>query len=313
MRRILSIDGGGIKGVFPASFLAELEDALGCPIADFFDLIVGTSTGGIIAIGLGLGLSAHTILDFYRQHGPKIFPGNRFLRLVRQIGISKYRTQPLADALISVFGDRRLGHSKKRLVIPSCNLETGEVYIWKTSHHPRLERDYNARAVDVALATASAPTYFAPHRAPSGLPLVDGGVWANNPVAVAAVESIGILEWPRDELRILSLGCTTCPLDIGLGRVWPLGLGYWALKITDFFMTAQSMSAFGMAQHLVGNREMVVRISPTVGPRFQLDKVSEISSLMGLGESESRKALPSLRPIFFQEPVNEDFEPYHRL
>ena len=80
MRRILSIDGGGIKGVFPAAFLATLEDSFGGSVGRFFDLIVGTSTGGIIAIGLGLGLSAKEILWFYEEHGPTIFCGSRFAR-----------------------------------------------------------------------------------------------------------------------------------------------------------------------------------------------------------------------------------------
>ena len=73
MNRILTIDGGGIKGVFPAAFLATVEDAIECNVADYFDLIVGTSTGGIIALGLGLGLSAKELLAFYEEHGPTIF------------------------------------------------------------------------------------------------------------------------------------------------------------------------------------------------------------------------------------------------
>lgn len=77
MRRILSIDGGGIKGVFPAAFLATIEQSVGGNIADYFDLIVGTSTGGIIALGLGMGLTAGEILRFYETHGPSIFGGNR--------------------------------------------------------------------------------------------------------------------------------------------------------------------------------------------------------------------------------------------
>jgi uncharacterized protein len=160
MRRILSIDGGAIKGVFPASFLTTLEESLGQPIAKFFDLIVGTSTGGIIALGLGLGLSAKQILSFYEERGPSIFKGTQFARALRQIGISKYSSDPLREALQMVFEDRRLGESTTRLVVPSCNLDTGEVHIWKTSHHPRLERDYKVPVVEVALSTAAAPTYF---------------------------------------------------------------------------------------------------------------------------------------------------------
>src|SRR5436309_4125962 len=142
MKKILSIDGGGIKGVFPASFLATVEDAIRRNVADYFDLIVGTSTGGIIALGLGLGLSAKEILSFYEEHGPSIFRGSRVTRALRQVGISKYSSDALRVALQTVFGERKLGESSTRLVVPSCNLDTGEVHIWKTSHHPRLERDH---------------------------------------------------------------------------------------------------------------------------------------------------------------------------
>jgi len=310
MRRILSIDGGGIKGVFPGSFLATLEQSLGQPIATYFDLIVGTSTGGIIALGLGLGLSARDVLSFYEEHGPSIFRGSRAARALRQIGISKYNSNPLREALGTVFGDRKLGESTRRLVVPSCNLDTGEVHIWKTSHHPRLERDYTASVVEVALSTAAAPTYFPTHRSSAGIPLVDGGMWANNPVGIALVEATGILEWPRDSLRVLSLGCTTTPLSTGVLRNRALGWLFWRMKVTEVLMAAQSSGALGMATHLIGDRNNLVRISPTVSETFTLDNVREIRSLKGLGDSEARKALPFLRPMFFAHPADE-FVPHH--
>lgn len=312
MRRILSIDGGGIKGVFPGSFLATLEQSLGQPIATYFDLIVGTSTGGIIALGLGLGISARDVLSFYEENGPSIFRGSRAARALRQIGISKYNSNPLREALRTVFGDRKLGESARRLVVPSCNLDTGEVHIWKTSHHPRLERDYTASVVEVALSTAAAPTYFPTHRSSAGIPLVDGGMWANNPVGIALVEATGILEWPRDSLRVLSLGCTTTPLSTGVLRNRALGWLFWRMKVTEVLMAAQSSGALGMATHLIGDRNNLVRISPTVSEAFTLDNVREIRSLKGLGDSEARKALPSLRPLFFAHPADE-FVPHHHV
>ena len=309
MRRILSIDGGGIKGVFPGSFLATLEQSLGQPIATYFDLIVGTSTGGIIALGLGLGLSARDVLSFYEEHGPSIFRGSRAARALRQIGISKYNSNPLREALRTVFGDRKLGESTRRLVVPSCNLDTGEVHIWKTSHHPRLERDYTASVIEVALSTAAAPTYFPTHRSSAGIPLVDGGMWANNPVGIALVEATGILEWPRDSLRVLSLGCTTTPLSTGVLRNRALGWLFWRMKVTEVLMAAQSSGALGVATHLIGD---LVRISPTVSEAFTLDNVREIRSLKGLGDSEARKALPFLRPMFFAHAADE-FVPHHHV
>ena len=203
MKRILTIDGGGIKGVFPASFLATVDNSAEGNVADYFDLIVGTSTGGIIALGLGLGLSAKDILAFYEKFGPRIFSSNRRFRLP---GTAKYSNVTLKEALEDCFGNKKLGDSKKRLVIPSLNLENGKVYVYKTAHHPRLERDYKERAINVALATAAAPTYFPTHRSPTGTPLIDGGVWTNNPVGMAVVEAITILDWAKRFAKSLKFG-----------------------------------------------------------------------------------------------------------
>ena len=305
MKRILTIDGGGIKGVFPASFLATVEDSIGENIASYFDLIVGTSTGGIIALGLGLGLSAKEVLTFYEEHGPRIFHGNRFLRWLRWFGTSKYSSAPLEDALRSCFGDKRLGDSEKRLVIPSLNLENGEVYIYKTAHHPRLERDYKEDAVEVALKTAAAPTYFPTRRSPAGTPLIDGGTWANNPVGMAVVEAITLLGWPRNSLKILSLGCTTSPLNVNWGRNVPLGCLYWVRKFVDVFMHAQSHASLGTAKLLAGG-ENIKRVDPSVDrKKFSLDKTSGINSLKGYGASEARKALPEIRKIFLGDHAEE--------
>ena len=103
-RRVLCIDGGGIKGVFPASFLSTIEESLGRPVADYFDLIVGTSTGGIIALGLGLGLSAGDLLRFYVERGPAIFNGNRPVGWIRQLFRAKYTPEILKQSLSEAFG-----------------------------------------------------------------------------------------------------------------------------------------------------------------------------------------------------------------
>jgi uncharacterized protein len=311
MRRVLSIDGGGVKGVFPASFLATIEDSVGHSVANYFDLIVGTSTGGIIALGLGLGLQARDLLSFYENWGPQIFGGPRGWRVLRSLFRAKYSADPLRRAAESVFGDHLLGESRNRLVIPSFNVETGEVHIWKTAHERRLERDYKCRAVEVALSAAAAPIYFPTYRSSSGTPLVDGGMWANNPLMVAMVEAVGVLGWPRDSLRVLSLGCTTAPLELKWARS---GMLPWAFKIVDVFMTAQSTSACGMSQHLVLDRSNIVRISPIVAKnRFALDRAGDIGALRGLGDFEARKALPHLRSAFFSHGPAEEFVPVHLL
>lgn len=310
IRRILSLDGGGIKGVFPIAFLASIEEEVKGSVASYFDLIVGASTGGIIALGLGLGFTAKELLSFYEEFAAKVFGGNRQLRALKGILLSKYNQIPLRKALEERFDNLKIGDSKARLVIPTLNLDTGKVYVYKTSHHPRFEKDYKERVVDVAVATAAAPTYFPSHRNSSGTPLVDGGMWANNPTGLAVIEAIGVLGWKQGNLRVLSLGCTTSPLDVGIGRHIGMGKIYWAYKVADVFMSGQSSASMGTAQLLAGH-ENVFRISPTVpDKRFGLDSIGEVKSLRGLGFSEAREALGRLKAVFFEKPA-EKFNPYH--
>ena len=302
-RRILTLDGGGIKGVFAASFLATLEDQVDDPIGNYFDLVSGTSTGGIIALALGLGLPARDILDMYREWATTVFDGENTWARLRHFVRRKCGSLPLQDALHRVFGERTLGDSHLRLVIPTFNLQTGTVHIYKTPHHPRFSTDYKEKMTTVALATSAAPTYFLPHRSPSGITLIDGGMWANNPVAVAAVEAIGVLGWERNNLKILSLGCTQEVVDVSGGSSRWSGKFYWATKVADLFLAGQSSGALGMAEWLVGPNNLY-RVNETVpGGAFSLDGVQRISDLQGLGAYSARFHAPRLCPEFLSTPA----------
>jgi uncharacterized protein len=250
--RILSLDGGGIRGVFPAAFLARLEEHLGLPVGSYFDLIAGTSTGGIIAIGLGLGLSAAHILRIYEDKGPAIFDQQygglhnwirQRWRSTRHWFGSKYGAAELRAALDGILGERRLGESKTRLLIPAWHPVLERVYIYKTAHHPRFESDYRQPAVDVAMATAAAPTFLPPHRTADHVELVDGGVWANNPIGAAVVEAVGVLNWPAAQLKILSIGTIT---GVDAPPRWSGKLSI-ATRIIRLFIAGQSHSAMGAA------------------------------------------------------------------
>ena len=311
MRRILTIDGGGIKGVFPAAFLAELEDWLGEPIHEYFDLIAGTSTGGIIATGLALGQTAGELLQLYKEAGPSIFPPRKMTSSLRRLLRAKYSLEPLRHALDRAFGDRRIGHCRKRLLVPALDLAAERVYIYKTAHHPSLVRDYKVPLIDVGLATVAAPTYFPIHLSDDGA-YVDGSLWARNPLALAVVEAIGVLGWPREEIRVLSLGCTSRQLDIAWDRRVSFGTSYWAARIADVFMKAQSSSAIAMAHTLIGSHS-VYRISPdTSTQHFTLDGVHHIPELEALGRDEAQRAVDDLGNVFFAAPAAR-FTPCHLL
>jgi uncharacterized protein len=309
MRRILTIDGGGAKGAFPAAFLAAVEEETGRPIGEHFDLIAGASTGGVIALALGLGLSARELVEFYLKRGPEIFHGHRLLRRLRQIAIAKYTHEPLKSVLCERFGERLLGDSRTRLLIPSLNLTTGRVHVFKTAHHPGLVRDWRMRAVDVALATVSAPTYFPIFYTAEGEALVDGSLFARNPAGMAVVEAVGLLNWPRDRIRLLSLGCTARPMAEMVGRTRG-GAGYWGARIAQVFMKAQSSGALMTADMLLG-AENVLRVNPeTPYAAGAIDAVDCLPQLAALGGAEARRLMPELRARFLDE-LAEPFAPCH--
>ena len=319
--KILSIDGGGIRGVFPAALLAKLEDHLSSPVGSYFDLIAGTSTGGIIAIALGLGLSARDILKLYEERGPAIFDqqhgmvGNfvrqRLRRAMHWFG-TKYSSQALHDAIADILGERRLGESRTRLVIPAWHPMLERVYIYKTAHHRRLETDYRVRALDAAMATAAAPTFLKPHMTEDAIELVDGGVWANNPIVVAAIEAVGMLNWPPDRLKILSIGTIN---DVKAPPRWK-GKLPMVSSIARLFMAGQSHSALGTAKIVTGDghdHRAIWRIDQTApAGRYTMDDAERIFEMKNRGFTEAREQLPELRRHFFDREA-EPFVPFHSL
>ncbi len=330
IKRILSIDGGGIKGALPAGFLAQVEEATGERIVDHFDLIAGTSTGGIIAIGLGLGVPASEILALFRQDGPVIFgevqkPGadtgrlsraaawvrgaaQQKLRGARRLIAPKHDPAALRSALAKVLGERRLGESLTRLIIPAYNADLRDVCVFKTSHYERFEVDWKMQAVDVALATAAPPTYFRAHALPSGARLFDGGIWAANPVGLAVVEAVGVLGWDRSALRVLSLGCT----EEAFVPHPEAGIGHLALDATTLLMQGQSFGSLGTAKILAGPGN-VHRVNPVVPMGlFSLDDTSKVDRLAGMGVGCARDKLPMLRREFLVGR-RESFVPFHGL
>lgn len=187
--KILSIDGGGIKGLYSAVILADFEEKYG-KLSKQFDLICGTSTGGIIALAIAAGIPAKEIVNLYIENGPKIFPYKvkpfRLWGMIKQASFSsKYSDRELREALNRVFGKKTLADCVTNVLIPVSNITTGLPRIIKNDHSPNLTLDNRHTLVDVAMATTAAPTYF-PIQSISTMPkpeeqFVDGGLYANNP------------------------------------------------------------------------------------------------------------------------------------
>lgn len=305
--QILSLDGGGYKGMFSAAVLAKLEQDLGLTVADHFDLVAGTSTGGIIALAMGAGLAAADVVEFYARHGHHIF-NRRRLRGPRQLLRAKYSARPLQAALEDVFGERALGESRVRLIIPSYDLRSDKTYLFRTDHASHLERDWRERMVDVALATSAAPTFLPAHRL-RGLRLVDGGVWANNPAAVALVEAVAFLGADVGGIRVFSLGTTSevrhRPRRLDWGGLLP-----WARHSTDVILRAQALSASNFVRNLVGEANWL-RLDPRVPDKvLRLDGVS-IDELLGRAEDESREIQPAFKRLFVEHNGTRHTSTHH--
>ncbi|MCV7116400.1 patatin-like phospholipase family protein [Mycobacterium nebraskense] len=305
--QILSLDGGGLRGMYTAAVLARLEEDLGIRIVDHFDLIAGTSTGGIIALGLGLGMTPRDILEFYVAHGPRIFRDRTRLRSLRRISRTKYSAAPLRAALGEVLGDRLFGHSTKRLLITSYDIGVDDVHLFRTPHLTTLVRDWREKAVDVAMATTAAPTYF-PGKALAGARLIDGGIWANNPSMVALTEAIGPLGLPLEAVRIFSVGTTT-DLPHRSRRLDRGGLIPWALDAVDVLMRAQSDCATKQIRHFLG-QDHVLRVNSTVPTGLvKLDSV-DADGLIGRAGHESRLTSPEFTRTFADHAAPQ-YIPYH--
>jgi patatin-like phospholipase/acyl hydrolase len=222
--KILSIDGGGIKGLYSASILASFESKTGKKITDYFDMICGTSTGGLIAIGLANGMSSQALVDLYTTKGSSIFPTSNsyFIRgfqnsykIMRQLFFSnKHSVKPLKRILEDLFGDKTMNDSNNLLCIPSFNLTNGQPKVFKKSGRQTEHFvDNTIKLVDIALATSAAPSYYPIHKHNNFL-YTDGGVWANNPSLCGLLEALDYYVGEGKEFEdysILSISSITTP------------------------------------------------------------------------------------------------------
>jgi patatin-like phospholipase/acyl hydrolase len=253
---VLSIDGGGVRGIIPARLLVELEQLAGRPIASLFDMIAGTSTGGIIALLLAHPghagappLGAKGVLELYHTELAQIFPplevhdwrewwdeqqghtafSQRFgaALMPHHYGNARYLPTGLEGALERMLGDARLSDATVDLVIPAYDM-LGRRPVLFRSAEARAGREPDLEMKLVARATSAAPTYFPPLRLPDPVGervLVDGGLVANNPVTLAYFDALERTGNDRDAV-IVSLGTGLPPEDTASyeeiwSRTWP--------------------------------------------------------------------------------------------
>jgi uncharacterized protein len=214
--RILSLAGGGYLGLYTAGVLAGLESRAGRPLARCFDLIAGTSVGGLLGLALAFEVPVIRIVELFRERGSEIFSARslptsnvgRLLDLTRSVLGPKYSGESLRAALTEIFGKRRLGDATHRLVVPAVNVSLSQTKVFKTPHGERSTGDERVLAVDVAMATSAAPAYFPSVKVGRFL-YADGGIFAVAPDQVALHEAEHFLGIAPPQIRMLSIGTAT--------------------------------------------------------------------------------------------------------
>jgi len=263
MTRMLSIDGGGIRGVIPAAVLASIENTTGKPIAQLFDVIAGTSTGGIIACALTAPgekdaprFSAAAIVDMYVKEGARIFPHHMFER-VRAFVDEKYPVAGIEAVLHEHVGEALLSETVTELFVTAYDIERRKPKFFR-SQDARRDPTRNCALWMVARATSAAPTYFEPYKLEGATPgeyeaLVDGGVFANNPAMCAYVDgSAGPGQVRPDDLFLVSLGTGAQNRPLLYDRVKDYGQLQWAQPILDVVFDGVSATTDYQLQQVLG-------------------------------------------------------------
>jgi len=280
--RILTIDGGGIRGIIPALVLAELEERTGRRVAELFDLVAGTSTGGILAAaltrpaddGVTPRFKARDLVGLYEAEGPEIF-SRSLIKRVRSVDgwlDERYDDAGLNAALRRYLDGQRLSEALTDVLITAYDLEGRRAFFFR-SGRARSEPERDFTLVDACRATAAAPTYFEPARVTDvagarSRALIDGGVFATNPVVVAladvAREGQGLEG--LDLVVSLGTGSHTRPLPYERVRGW--GQLEWARSIVDVVFDGVADTTDFAAAQILGP-ERYVRL------QTRLDKASD--------------------------------------
>ena len=296
--------------------LAELERRYAGPhpLRNYFDLVSGTSTGGILALGLGASFSPLELADLYVRRGKDIFPPypdtalGRLKGSLRKLGrYARYSHNPavLRQILEDMLGDRLLGSSTLRLAIPAFDGKHGEIFVYKTPHHRDYKFDRLELMVDVALATAAAPTYFRPHHH-GGYTLVDGGIWANNPIMLALVEALTCFDLDRAQIDILSIGCGSDPYIVSKAQISLGGMWYWR-DIFEAQTRLQSLAAINQARLLLGPPSVLRLDPPNTLPPIELDDWRRSVKIL---EPAARALIDQQGDVIARMFMSEPTQPY---
>lgn len=292
--RILSLDGGGLRGLITARILQRLNDDPKIKgWLDNADLFAGTSTGGILALGLAAGKTPQDICDLYINAGPRIFDDSIWddIRdLGKTIG-ADYSNKVLKKELRNIFGNLKLGDLKKKVTIPTFDLDNEATddtkRTWKPKifhNYPGSDSDGESLAVDVALYTSAAPTYF-----PVADGYIDGGVFANNPSLVAIAQAISQSNAKSeraqiDEIVLLSVG-SGVSLSYIKGNNLDWGYAQWVKPLLNILSDGVAGISDYQARQILGERYQRLQVIFAPDESIPLDAVRKIPRMNEIGNT----------------------------
>lgn len=284
--KIVSLDGGGIKGIMTARILERLEAQVPGWLAKV-DLFAGTSTGGILALALASGMTPAQCVELYRDNGAAIFAsrgvGDTLTGGADEYFRSNYGQEGIRATLERVFGDRRLKELQRGVLIPAFDIRR-----WCPKFFDR-DHDGEVRVVDVALATSSAPTFFPSHGWAEGKDVTcyaDGGLYANNP-SDSAIAFARAKRVPINSTSLLSFGTGMCappmPKEMADGKT-SLDWGYrqWIVHNPHYLLTALFDGSVS-ASHYRAKLQLdsrYHRVQPALARHVELDQVERIPDLL---------------------------------
>ena len=342
--KILSLNGGGVRGLYTITVLAELERVLAekhgrddLSISEYFDMISGASIGGVIALALADGHRARDLEVEIKNLASKIFPQPRYFKNLiqnfkRAFG-SLYNGDRLYNEIENILGkDRKIRHLKRRVLIPTVNLTTGKPLFVKTCHNPSFNRDDAFSLSDVARATSAAPTYFPPHYIKNvSAYFADGGLLANNPTFVAYHEAMNYLDdefkgLEPAQIKIMNVGTLSSEYCIDPQRIKSKIPGYFKLwklgsALVEVVMSSnQQMHTFMANRALNSSGDNIFELDGSVPDQqahlITLDNSSEdaLNILVARGKDTATtwSGKPEFMKMFFGEVAPEFIHPSDR-
>ena len=302
----LALTGGGYRGLFTARALQVMEEHAGKPIGRFFDLTCGTSIGGVVALAIAFEIPMSDVVRVFLERGEHIFPPRKRpsskLRGIRHLRTyarkPRYAIGPLRAAIEQIIDkDATLGDAVHPVAIPAVNLTQGQPQIFKTRHKAEWHRDSQYKAIDVALATAAAPTFFELAELGGSL-YADGGLFANAPDLIAIHEAEHFFGVSTDNQRLLSIGTTTKSYSVSYASGRQFGLVDWMVEDQRLFsvtISSQQQFVHQLVSHRLGDRYFRLDGNPSQEQSrdLGLDKASEAAqrTLLGMASKATSDVL----------------------